>query len=89
MADEQWSFFYFYDPEQPAGCFRIERRVEASPRSHKKSLKTPLERLQARSTGQVNCDHGDGRNGWDMQSVTMDTAFAALNDESDPDASPE
>ncbi|KAJ1101500.1 hypothetical protein NDU88_006567 [Pleurodeles waltl] len=63
MADgpEQWSFFYFYDLEQPSGCFRIETRVEASPLSHKKSLKTPLERLQARSTGQVNCDHGDGR----------------------------
>ncbi|KAJ1153992.1 hypothetical protein NDU88_006749 [Pleurodeles waltl] len=61
MADrpEQWAFFYFYDPEQPAGCFWIETHAEASPPSHKKSLKTVLERLQACSTGQVECDHGE------------------------------
>ncbi|KAJ1083724.1 hypothetical protein NDU88_003879 [Pleurodeles waltl] len=57
----QWSFFSFYNPEQPAGCFRVETHAEASPLTYKKSLKTPIGRLQARSTGQVHCNHGESR----------------------------
>ncbi|KAJ1157788.1 hypothetical protein NDU88_010487 [Pleurodeles waltl] len=55
MADwpELGSFFYFHDPEQPAGCFRIKTRVDASLQTHLIIPKMPFERLQACGAGQV------------------------------------